>query len=130
MARTRTIKVGELFDPITIDIYGTRFSLLPPTRSREEKTAEKEVEQLEALEKIAEDGLDEKQARKLLMPIFYDMLDLLLEPNTDGDKKVHAKTVIKKLYDGDDPAKPMGLGTIRALIKEISNVRDEERRPT
>lgn len=126
MARTRTIRAAELFDPIDIDLFGATFRLKTPTRSGEEALSDKETDLSEAMEKVADERLDERAARKVLMPIFYDMLDLMLEPNTDSDKKLHAKTTVKKLYTEDK----IGLTVIRALIAEIGNARAEERRPT
>lgn len=126
MARTRTIRVAELFEPVDIDIFGTVFGLRVPTRSNEEKSAAKETELDEATESVQEKDLNEIEARKILMPLFFELLDLLLEPADEGEKKVHAKTIVKKLYDDDK----IGLTTIRALITEIGNVRAEERRPT
>jgi hypothetical protein len=126
MGRTRTIKASELFDPITIDLFGTRFALRIPTRSSEEAMSELETKLDEAQAQVQEESLDEKAAREILMPIFYEMFDLMLEPNTDSEKKLPAKKRIKELYDKDK----MGLTGIRALINEIANVRAEERRPT
>ncbi len=126
MARNRKITVAELFEPVDIDIFGTVCSLRVPTRSTEEKTSTKEVELDEASQTVAELDLDEIEARKVLMPLFFDLLDLMLEPAEKDEKKVHAKTIVKKLYDDDK----IGLGTIRALITEIAKVRAEERRPT
>jgi hypothetical protein len=127
MARTRTIKVAELFDPIDIDLFGQVFRLRNSTRSLELKSADKMEELTEAFERIAEEELDEAESRKLLMPIYYDVLDLMLEPTEGEDgKKTHAKTAIKKAYDDDK----IGLVAIRALVTEIAKAREEERRPT
>jgi hypothetical protein len=134
----RTITVAELFEEVDIDFFGTKFALKVPTRKNEEAAQEKEAELDKANEEIEQrqeafeedpeaNPFTEKDAREILMPLFYAMLDLLLEPaEDDKGKKVHAKTVVKKAYDDS----VIGLATIQKLIAEIGAVRAEERRPT
>jgi hypothetical protein len=137
-SKGRTITVAELFEPINIDFFGTVFPLRTPTRSREEKAQAKEAELEDANEEIAtrqeafesdpdKNPFTEAEAREIIMPLFYDMLDLLLEPaETESGKTTHAKTVVKKAYDDDK----IGLQTIQVLIDKIAQVRKEEQRPT
>lgn len=129
MSRKRTIKAAELFEPIDIDLFGTTFALRPPTKSTEEAQAAKEVELRDAFKKVEEEDLDEAEARKLVMPIYYDLFEIILEPSEgEGGKKTHAKTVIKKLYEDDTPG--FGFTGIQKLIGEIGEVRNDEQRPT
>lgn len=122
MAR-KTIKAAELFDPVEVDLWGTMFRLREPTRSLEAKMEVKQSE-LGAAHEQTKDEQDEDEARKVMMPLFYDMLDLLLEPSDHGEKKTHAKTVVKRKYEGDE----IGLSHIFALVEKLGEAATE--RPT
>lgn len=121
MARTRKINAAELFEPVEIDLWGTKFGLREATRSIEASLAEK-MEAMKNLD-VDEDASEAEQLEKSL-PILLDMIDVMLEPLGDEDgKKSHAKTVLKKLYDDDK----IGVSHIEALVNRLKEVAMEAR---
>lgn len=124
----KTISIADLFDETLVNIEGDEFRLRHPTRSVEEKHRAKlrEVEAIDtdALQKeVGEDPVAlEKRAAELNLEIYGDILDIWLEPL--GEKKVHAKTVVKKAYKDDK----IGIAFVEELASRIGEA--GQRRPT
>lgn len=112
----RTITTADLFDKVNVELWGAKFRLRESTRSVEEKVSA----QWEAFQNVD----DEAQGWDALLPL-ADLLDILLEPaGEDGEKKTHAKTVIKREYDADN----IGLSHVIALCERMGEA--SRTRPT
>lgn len=112
----KTITTTDLFEPINVELWGSKFRLREGTRTVEEKMQA----QWEAFEQLPEDA----PAKDSIEPL-ADLLDILLEPLGDEDgKKVAAKTVIKREYKADN----IGLAHVIALCERMGEA--SGRRPT
>jgi hypothetical protein len=103
----------DLFEAIEVDLWGTKFSVVQPTRAVERKI----IEALKAVEDIPDDA-DEETVFDALAGI----LDLQLDPIPGEDgKKTRAKTVVRNLYkDGK-----IGIAHLEALFEVIAAHRAE-----
>lgn len=103
----------DLFETIEVDLWGTKYAVVQPTRAVERKI----IDALKVVEEIPDDADEE-----VIFDALAGILDLQLDPIAGEDgKKVRAKTVVKALYkDGK-----IGIAHIEALFEVISTNRAE-----
>ena len=103
----------DLFETIEVDLWGTKFSVVQPTRAVERKI----IEALKAVEEIPDDADEDA-----IFDALAGILDLQLDPIADeAGKKTRAKTVVKNLYkDGK-----IGIAHVEALFEVIATHRAE-----
>jgi hypothetical protein len=105
MARKKVIKASELFEPVEVDLWGTRFKLREMVGSLEDQINEL-WESLEESDKSLKEEL----------PRFLEFIGLYLEPIPDEDgKKVTAAAAIKRELKADK----IGISHVFALSRQL-----------
>lgn len=104
----------DLFEPVELNLWGSKYSLLEPTRKVEKavETAQKVVDDL------SDDAPEEEQFAAIV-----GVVDEMLEPLPDeaGKKPPRAKTVLKGLFKQEK----IGAGHVIKLMDALAEARTE-----
>jgi hypothetical protein len=134
VARRNEIKVSELFKPVPVDIFGAKFKLRQATRSTEEKVQAAEEAIEEAQKRVNDEELNEQESRAQLLPLLYEMFDILLEAegkrkdSLEAQRQFHEaelnriKNELKRLKDSDEEGSAETGSEVLARLYEADQI--------
>lgn len=110
-----TVSIARAYNPVEVDLWGTKFETIDVPRSGAKKAQalEDEIDTIERGEEMF-DELVEKIA---------ELMDIKLVP-VEGSKK--PSTIVKKKWKSDD----LSIGQLMSFFREVQQLEGEGNRPT
>lgn len=125
--------LDDIFEPTFITLGDKRFKLRERTRSLGEKfdglqdrLVDLQTRVMRAMESEGED--EDAPTRDELVFLMIDMLDILLDPQGDGNNgtRTHAKTILKKSYEANE----IGSDKVQGLLTFCQDQMEARTDPT